>query len=218
MTHTLEYDKRLLTKKERTFVESVVNKATKHKFTVRLINKPGIGYSKDSLVNGYVDGDIRELAVATGKESKRWISVLVHESCHMDQAIEQCKAWTDCDVTEDSDASGLIFLWINNIVELNSKQRADYTQKALMVELDCERRAVEKILEHNLDYDTVEYTQRANAYVYFYLMIKKTRRWYVVGKEPYTVKEVWKHMPKTFDNNYTRLPAKYAKLYEKYCF
>jgi hypothetical protein len=35
--------------------------------------------------------------------------------------------------------------------------------------------------------------------------MKENRKWYEIGREPYNLPEIFKEMPKTFDNDYSEL-------------
>jgi hypothetical protein len=77
---------------------------------------------------------------------------------------------------------------------------------------------VEKIKKWSLDkiIDTEEYIQKSNAYILFYLWMKKNRSWYTIGKEPYNIDEIVSIMPKTFDIDYTKLEPKIEEVFDKY--
>ena len=217
MKNVLQYEHKKLTPGEQQYIDDTVKHANKNNFTVHLIQKRSVTSGDGAKVNGFLSDDARMLAVATGKPKSKWFSTFLHESCHMDQSIEQAQVWKDLTI-DGQDATDLVFMWLNHTVELNRRQLNKYTYRSAMVELDCERRSAKKIVKYGFDIDVKEYTQRANAYVYFYLVMRRTRKWYTIGKEPYNVKSVWSEMPDDFDNNYTRLPAKYAKLYERFCY
>lgn len=216
--NVLQYDRKKITPQQQKYIDDTVKKANKHGFRVHLIQKRYVSFGDNSKVNGYVSDDGNVLAVATARPVRQWFSTFVHESCHMDQAIENAQVWQNLKINNHHDATDIVFMWLDGVCELNKDQLNSYTHKAAMVELDCEKRASKKIVDYNFDYDISEYIRRANAYVFFYLMLRKTRKWYTIGKEPYSIKEIWSEMPNHFQNDYTRLPAKYRKLYEKYCY
>lgn len=172
-------------------------------------------------VNGYFCNAERVLAVALGRMSKpkpmtEWLSTFVHESCHMDQYLENSRVWTH--TIMGCNPSELIDLWMREVVELKPRVLQQMILGVLNLELDCERRSVKKIKKQKLPIDIEEYTQKANSYVYFYHMVGQRREWYHIGTEPYNVPAVWQAMPKTFANDYTQLPAEYKKLYVEHCF
>ena len=133
----------------------------------------------------------RVLAIATG--SPEWFPVLVHESCHMDQWLEKSPLWENnvsCDYVDawlGGDRVRNIEGHINNVRDL---------------ELDCEKRVVEKIKQLGLNINIEEYIQKANCYVLFYNYIKTTRAWAKPGKSPYLIEELWRHAPNYFLDNY----------------
>jgi hypothetical protein len=216
MKHVLQYERNKLTKQEQAFIDLTVEKATKNNVNVHLIQKRSVSSNGGAPCSGFVTDEPPCLAVATGKPKSKWFPVFIHESCHMDQFLEPAQVWTDTKI-QGADANDLVFLWVEHMIELNAHQLERYIHLATMVELDCEKRTIQKILAHKFDIDPSIYTQRANAYVYFYLMLAKTRRWYTVGREPYAVKEVWEQMPKHFNNDYTKLSREYARLYKQFC-
>lgn len=215
--NVLQYDRKKVTKFQQSYINTTVKRANKYGFRVHLIQKRYVTFGDNSKVNGFVTDDGMILAAATAKPTKKWFYTFLHESCHMDQCIEQARVWTDLRVN-NHDATDIVFMWLDNVVELNKQQLELYTHRTAVVELDCEKRSAKKIIDYNFDYDVSEYTRRANAYVYFYLMLRKSRRWYTVGREPYNIKEIWSQMPNHFQNDYTVLPAKYRRLYEEHCY
>lgn len=145
--------------------------------------------------NGYfTDGndgerDHPKLAIGSGNNA---LDVLIHEYCHMQQYIEQSPEW------KAIINNGCIWDWIDGSDdftedELDASFRASYE-----VELDCEIRSVVQHMEWNTGINLDEYIQKANAYTMFYIFMRENRVWYKSGKEPYTLKEVWSQMPKTF--------------------
>lgn len=128
-----------------------------------------------SFVSGYFDQDKKILAVAQGRND--WLDVFVHESCHMDQFLENSPVWVDGVNSVDR-----YFDW------LGDKDIADHvthTTRAGLIEFDCEKRPVEKIKKYQLPIDIPTYTKKANAYSQFYLHSLKTRKWYPANNKPY---------------------------------
>lgn len=170
--------------------------------------------SPDMMVSGYfVDRPRVELAVAQGKPTDEWLSILVHEKCHMDQWIEQSSAWTEVFVN-DKEAVDWIDLWIKGEDTLPLPIE-DLIARARTVELDCEYRAVLDMRKHNLPLNIEEYIQKANSYVYYYNHMLKNRQWYG-DVAPYEKVEVWSKAPKTLDRNLTETPVELAEAFEQY--
>jgi hypothetical protein len=160
--------------------------------------------------SGYFSSDPSglELAVSTGVKDENWLMVLVHESCHLDQWIE------DRDAFEDMDKSASLDEWIGG--KRYRKSSIDKAIEAIVkVELDCEKRSVEKIKKYNLPLDTKRYTCMANTYMYFYYWIKKSRIWVPKNKSLY-IEEIIKHAPKRFQKDYSVIPLKLEEAFEKY--
>lgn len=190
----------------RGFVDSILSTADRNGVHMIMANTRHVQIGGMD-VNGYFGDKPRPtLAVACGQPIDKWLPLLVHESCHMDQFLEKSPCWIDATINEVETVS-LIDLWINRQIELLDWQLTNIADRSLMVELDCEKRSVEKIKKYDLPIDTVEYTKKANAYIYFYLVLRETRCWYPGGREPYNVEPVWSVMPDHFDNDYTQLPV-----------
>jgi hypothetical protein len=196
------------------FVKSLVKTANDFNTSVE------IKYSK--YVNGdgfkcggYYDPDDKSIKVAIKRPLNIWLGVLVHESCHMDQDIEQCKAWRDSD---GEDATLIHDLWLAGEIELNENQIKKWTQLVQYCELDCEKRAAQKIKQYNLPLDRKQYIKYANAYVYFYTVVGKVRQWYT--KTPYGIKEIYELMPEKFLKleDYWHMPDELLQLYKTHCF
>lgn len=91
-------------------------KCIQHGISLNLHNGTNVLYNGDgTLCSGYFNGsnvpEERVLAVAFNKPTRDWLPVLLHESCHMDQYLEQVKAWTDLDMPDGSDALDILFSW-----------------------------------------------------------------------------------------------------------
>ncbi len=164
------------------------------------------------MCNGYFDSDGQTLACALGKDISQWLIILLHESCHMDQWIEQVPEWTENIGMENIDK------WLGGDDNVNMEEIDEEVRTSMLVELDCEKRTVEKIKKYNLDsiINIDEYIQKSNSYILFYLWLRKNRKWYTIGKEPYNQSEVVSVMPKTFDIDYTTLDPKIEKVYDQY--
>jgi hypothetical protein len=163
-------------------------------------------YSPGIKVNGFFDYENSKLAVATKKPN--WELTLVHEYSHFKQWKEQCREWQDYVGTPpviDKPVEGFEV----DIKELN------YSAKVtMMMERDCEIRAHNLLKKFGYPKDKlVEYIQKANAYALFYLFLAKHRKWYVIGKEPYVLPNVWKKFPKTFSIDLNKTYDKLEYLY-----
>jgi translation elongation factor EF-1beta len=130
----------------------------------------------------------------------------------MDQWVEKVPEWTE-NVGMDN-----IEKWLNGDDSVNMNNIDNEIRTSIIVEVDCEKRTVEKIKKYGLDsiINIDEYIQKSNAYVLFYLWMRKNRKWYTIGKEPYNIPDVVSVMPKTFDIDYTILDSNIEKTYDAY--
>jgi hypothetical protein len=182
---------------------------------IKLILSPekGVQFSEGGILcNGYFDDITSTLACALGKDVSQWLVILLHESCHMDQWVEKVPEWTE-NVGMDN-----IEKWLNGDDSVNMNNIDNEIRTSIIVEVDCEKRTVEKIKKYGLDsiINIDEYIQKSNAYVLFYLWMRKNRKWYTIGKEPYNIPDVVNVMPKTFDIDYTILDSNIEKTYDTY--
>ena len=111
----------------------------------------------------------------------------------------------------------LFWPWLEGTLELSPEDVHKYAMCNLKIELDCERRSSRMITELNLPLDLETYIKKANAYVMFYHLLPRHRKWYIVGKEPYNIPEVWQKMPNNlYDLNYDAISDDLVSLYEKH--
>ena len=130
----------------------------------------------------------------------------------MDQWVEKVPEWTENGGMDN------IEKWLNGDDTVNMNNIDNEIRTSIIVEVDCEKRTVEKIKKYGLDsiINIDEYIQKSNAYVLFYLWMRKNRKWYTIGKEPYNIPDVVNVMPKTFDIDYTILDSNIEKTYDTY--
>jgi len=168
--------------------------------------------------NGFFDAGKKMLAWADGSDEGFY--TLVHEYAHMLQWITSDFEWL---AQEDPtglgvDAETLAFLWTEEKVELTPEQVKCYTRLVQAVELGCERRVLKLIEKHNLSINIELYLRKANSYVMFWAYLGIIRKWYTVGKEPYTNKNLLEEMPTTLlsSADYEIFGAKWKSLFDKY--
>lgn len=197
------------------FLENVAKRAKDNGVIFKLEPERSVLYpTTNTPVNGYFDDSPPTLSVAIGQPFDNWFSIFVHESCHMDQFFENTDVWKNSFVPGTVfDTTDIIQLWVDGLIELNNTQLKDYIRRAREVELDCEKRTVEKIKEFNLPIDVDGYVRHANSYIWFYTMLGKTRKWYKIGNEPYNTPAILAKMPNHFNNDYEIVPADVIPLY-----
>ncbi len=208
---------------EKEVIKNIYFTAKSHGVKFNISNEEKIGYPPDGkmMVSGYFMGDENgnqpELGLAVGGSKQDWLLILLHESCHMDQWLGKSSIWSNGQLA-GKDVYDLLEEWING-KELQGWEIHKIIKSCIDIELDCEKRTVEKIRNYELlNIDRVEYIQKANSYIMFYGAILKKRKWYV--KAPYIEKNVWMRMPKAFleKSNYIDVKSEYMDLYDQYCY
>ena len=130
-----------------------------HSFiTVRFEVADTINTKEGIECSGFFDQEINTLAVAI--EDDGWFLVLLHEYCHFKQWQEglwSSEAHIALETGRDK--------WVLGQQEMTDYDVLKATRSIQECELDCEKRVVAMIQEHNLSVDTQEYTRLSNAYV-----------------------------------------------------
>lgn len=187
-------------------IEHVESEAAKHNMTVKLDEAPFTKSSGDSVgSSGYFDDSKRILATATYKPIQEWITTFAHEYCHMTQFIHGAKAWTDLyhGMPKDTDATSVCFNWVAGDTAYSARTVNAAINITMMLEFDCEKKAVGLMQFMGAPIDLEVYTQKALAYILFYHAVKKYRTWYDPFNPPYSNEAIWSKMPKTFDFDFT---------------
>lgn len=154
------------------------------------------------------DGKGAKLICSISGEKESWLTTLVHESCHLDQWVDDLEQWDRL-----SDSFSYFWDWLEGNIELDECDLIQYTREVQLLELDCESRAIQKIKQYNLPIDVIEYTQKACTYIYSYNRVRKKRKWWV-GK--YSIVDLWSAAPTTLPFNITKTPKKLNKKFKKY--
>ena len=150
--------------------------------------------------------------------SKRpdWVSILVHESCHMDQFLEESRLWGDPDNDFD--------IWSKKNAKIDPKRYTEEFKLTLKLEIDCDRRAVQKIKDYNLQKyvgGLARYIRAANCYHGCYYYFRKLLAFYKAEKTPYSQPELLKLFPPNrimaFEESWKANPplGNYLKKYKK---
>lgn len=182
--------------------------ATKHKVKIELspTKKVQSGRIKCS---GFFDCPPKGIIkVAIGRPLQDWLEVLVHESCHMEQWAENTKVWRDYE--NPLNMTGYYDEWLSgkNVSKKSAVKAAKYIQN---LELDCEKRSVDKIKKYKLPIDIIRYKRRANCYVYSYAYMIESRIWIPsVYDTPYI-----NDFPSVWKSNYTKLPKSIKETFDK---
>lgn len=131
---------------------------------------------EDVEASGYFDANSKKhggkLGIGTNKPINRWLPVLIHESCHMDQWNEGLDLWKKSESMKYS----IFGDWLKG-KRCNVKEAHKCIDILKDLEIDCEKRSVEKMKKYNLPVDLDEYIRKANCYIFFYNRLKITRTW-----------------------------------------
>ena len=198
------------------FISHVKAVAQQNNVKLHLPKNKFIDDGDGRLCNGYFNDDPKPvLAVALGKPQEEWLPILVHEFGHMNQWIESHPYWTGLRGAK-GEASDLLDQWLEG-TEFTQKIISSFTKALINVEYDCECRTLKEIKKFNLPIDKEIYIQKSLSYVLFYHVVRKTRKWYTPGLEPYMIPEVFSAMPKTMDINIHNPDPQLIEIIEKYC-
>jgi hypothetical protein len=183
----------------------IAEKCSKHGINFRLEYATCVD-AQNLPCSGYFDEE--SLVVATKKKDQNeWISTLLHEACHLDQFLKGPSVWTP-----DDQALHIVEAWIDG-KKMTKQKRNKGFKNALALELDCEKRTIQKIKKYKLDIDIKDYIKKANSYLFAYTHALHERHWY---KQPYENKKIYSKMPDKFlklDQYFTEY-FKYENLYK----
>lgn len=190
------------------FIKDVRKTARANAVTIKLPKTKYVYDEGDPTPSGgFFQSEGPTLVVGTGTSTKKWISVLVHESCHMDQYIEDQFLWEKC-----SPGYEVFFDWMwnkNSIVKENILEEA--VQDIIRLELDCEKRSIKKIKQYNLPIDISLYIKGANVYLYSYLYMLEVRKWI---PSIYTSCDVTQKASTKFSSSYTKIPRRLERAFK----
>lgn len=150
------------------FLELIIPELIDNNITVCLDRRSSI----EEGTSGIFDSTERKYIVGVG--SKVRYDIAIHEYCHYLQYKKDRKFWN-----KHSSGCNKFFTWLEDttkkVYEQSTVER--YLEHALMLELDCENRAVNMIRSMNLEVDIIQYIQNANAYLFSYALVREKRKW-----------------------------------------
>ena len=120
---------------------------------------------------GWFDHEKKEFKAA-GMKPIGCSEIFLHEFCHFLQWRDSNDFWTDC----IEEGCSPFFSWLagDNRYSENIDQAR---QKTVLLEMDCDKRALRLNKKFELGIDPKKYTQASNAYLYSYLVTQKLRKW-----------------------------------------
>lgn len=148
------------------FLLDVESECKEHKIHFKLINQKTVEVQDGIRCAGYFDHLGKEIVIA--KNNELWLGNLVHEFCHMQQWIEQSDIWR-----KEAEFGTYTFdKWLMGRRVSNLRKSVN---NLIRLELDCERRAVDKIIKYDLPINVVTYIQRANEVLLYYRYLYETK-------------------------------------------
>lgn len=189
--------------------EDIRKKAKLHGIKIKINKNSSTIYIDDekTRVAGYFDSEEKVLAVAAKMDTKDWVSTFIHESCHMDQWIENTFMWDKL-----SHGYALFFDWLTNKKIVKREVLEECVQDIIRLEKDCEIRSVAKIKKYGIDIDVKRYIKIANSYLYAYLYFLEVKKWI---PKIYSFEEVWQTAPSRFPKEHKKIPIKLYRQFKK---
>lgn len=168
------------------FVDALKKKCKKNGIDLVLSPSKNVYTANDHLypAGGFFDETTKSLVVACAMKAKIWMPTLVHESCHLDQYLEDRKKWD-----EFNHYISNLWEWLAGRKMLNSLQVRHVKRKAIEFEYDCEKRSLIKIKDFKLDINVSDYCKRANNCLYAYHLIER----YKIYPNGVDSKQIYQH-------------------------
>lgn len=179
-------------------------------------------YSPGQFCSGYFGDENEEGMVVFACAMKRpwedWFPVFVHEFCHFEQWRDRRDWWNSLKFDESEGVDLAIEAWEGKR-EATQTQIIHWCLTSAIAEIDCEKRALAKIVEHNLPLDVKDYAKKANSYITYYYAMPELKGW-CNGDRPYEVQAIMDLMPDHMDLtdlDYWALANKAMDLYRNNC-
>lgn len=145
----------------------------------------------------FIGGEEPELIVSIkNRLPSVWLVNCIHEDSHMDQWLEKSPLWQALLINE-VDVSDIADLWVQGVVDLNLKQRSAVFDPIYELEMDAERRTIQKLYDYGLDtyISPFRYAKEARAYANGYMVTKLCRKWLPAKDPPYNIDKIVNQQP-----------------------
>ena len=191
------------------FIEDLETKCKEYGVKLVLYDMKFIENDGDKF-GGWFDADNKELHCAfPDKIQTKYVELLVHESCHMDQWIENTKYWTI-----ERRNNSLTEVW--KILKGEKVNKLKYhLRNVQMMEAECEKMSIEKIKDYDLGINIERYAMKANSYLLFYSVLIETKKW--TDYPPYKFKDIWRGLPDKILSNF-EISGDLKQLYFDKCY
>lgn len=197
----------------RKFIKNTLETCSKYNIPITLSNTYTVTWA-DIYCAGYFEEDPLQFATACAGHYNYWLRVFVHESCHMDQWIEKSDLWTFKIPGFVENPTTIFDKWITKKIEISDDIKETLINYIVNVELDCERRSIDKIRKFDLPIDINTYIRQGNTYIWSYRLIGETRDFECTTI--YSTPQIWKHMPTHFNNDYSKIPDNMRVVFANY--
>lgn len=145
------------------------------------------------------------------------LGIAVHEFNHSRQYLEKDPCyWIDGDIKKCMDLYEKWDRWLTKEQEYPPEEVDEFITACMRIEADCESRALKMIKEFNLPIDTIKYAKQANAYILFYRVMQKERKW-CNKKAPSRVDAILELMPDEIVTDLRTLPEGFYELVVEHC-
>jgi len=191
------------------FIEDLETKCKEYGVKLVLYDMKFIENDGDKF-GGWFDADNKELHCAfPDKIQTKYVELLVHESCHLDQWIENTKYWTI-----ERRNNSLTEVW--KILKGEKVNKLKYhLRNVQMMEAECEKMSIEKIKDYDLGINIERYAMKANSYLLFYSVLVETKKW--TDYPPYKFKDIWRGLPDKILSNF-EISGDLKQLYFDKCY
>lgn len=191
------------------FIEDLETKCKEYGVKLVLYDMKFIESDGDKF-GGWFDDDNKELHCAfPDKIQTKYVELLVHESCHMDQWIENTKYWTI-----ERRNNSLTEVW--KILKGEKVNKLKYhLRNVQMMEAECEKMSIQKIKDYDLGINIERYAMKANSYLLFYSVLVETKKW--TDYPPYKFKDIWRGLPDKILSNF-EISGDLKQLYFDKCY
>lgn len=190
------------------FVSYVKSECKKSNIQVYLSKGKRVKIAPGVFSTGYFDE--HKLAVATKIDLDRFKGTFVHEFCHFLQWRENDPSYIDSTLDNNNkiDIYELFEEWLSYDSEISDEDLDEIVAKIILMEKNCEQRAIKLMRKFDLSIDVDKYIKEANAYLYYHHIVKHERQWYNCQKKPpYYNQEVIDIMPDTLNVNHLAIDS-----------
>ena len=166
------------------FYADVVDKCINNNIELNLVT----GIAMDDCVGGWFTGDDLTAAFTDGEEAS--IEIFVHESCHLDQFLEKSPLWFSPFFEESKS------IWDTEYRDKHPRKYLNVFKQTCKLEIDADKRVIEKNKKYNLGFDIESINGCANIYHASYYYFHKYKCFY----HPDTLPQEYEKMHNLFDN------------------